>query len=145
MYRCHVCPDATGELADIACGDAWIPRFEQDSSPWSMVICRSASATDLLSKMKEDTSIVTQDVSLQEIKQSQRYNLASKKKRQKARMNLYSRLGYKIPLFDGGFYDNCTSMKTEWTVFFKHKLTLWAEKTGLYMSLYGKKKLNKNK
>lgn len=145
MYRCHVCPDATGELADIACGDAWIPRFEQDSSPWSMVICRSASATDLLSKMKEDKSIVTQDVSLQEIKQSQRYNLASKKKRQKARMNLYSRLGYKIPLFDGGFYDNCTSMKTEWTVFFKHKLTLWAEKTGLYMSLYGKKKLNKKK
>lgn len=145
MYRCHVCPDATGELADIACGDAWIPRFEKDPSPWSMVICRNTFATDLLSKMQHDGIILTQNVSLKEIKQSQRYNLASKKKRQKARMKLYTQLGYKIPFFDGGFNDVCTSMKTEWIVFFKHKLTFWAEKLGLYMFLYGRKKLKKSK
>lgn len=143
MYRCHVCPDATGELADIACGDAWIPRFEQDSCPWSMVICRNNSATELLSKMKRSNNIITENVTIEEIKQSQRYNLASKKKRQKARMNLYKRLGYKIPSFDGGYFNNKTSTKTEWKVFLKHKLTLLAENVGLYMSLYGKKKLNK--
>ena len=145
MYRCHVCPDATGELADISCGDAWIPRFERDSKPWSMVICRSKNSTDLIAKMLRNDKIEQQTVSIEEIKLSQRYNLASKKKRQKARMQLYNKVGYITPNFDGGYFNNVTSMKTELTVFIKHKLTLLAEKLGLYMALYGTKKLKRNK
>lgn len=143
MYRCHVCPDATGELADIACGDAWIKRFEKDKSPWSMIICRNVKATTLLQEMSSNQVITTQQINKEEIKLSQHFNLTSKKKRQKARMNLYTRLGYKIPIFDGGYYSEISSMKTEWIVYAKHKLTLWAEKIGVYMILYGRKKLNK--
>lgn len=144
MLRCHLCPDATGELADIACGDAWIPRFQNDKNTWSMVICRNIKAADLMKRMQEDSVIVTDAVTPAEVEQSQRQNLASKKKRQLARMKLYSRLGYAVPDFRGqGYSQDTTSMKTELTVFMKHKLTLWAEKAGLYMVLYGNKKLQK--
>ena len=144
MLRCHLCPDATGELADIACGDAWIPRFQNDINTWSMVICRNKRASDIVKQMRQDGLIVTEDVTPDEVELSQRLNLASKKNRQSARMKLYSRLGYAIPDFnEQGYSLEVSSMKTEMMVYMKHKLTLWAEKTGLYMTLYGNKKRKK--
>ena len=144
MLRCHLCPDATGELADIACGDAWIPRFQNDKNTWSMVICRNKWAKDLMQGMQSDGVIVTESVTPGEVEQSQRVNLTSKKKRQLARMKLYSRLGHAVPDFEGqGYSQEMSSMKTELMVYIKHKLTLWAEKAGIYMTLYGYKKLKK--
>jgi len=83
--RCHLCVDATGELADIACGDAWLPRFLEDINPWSIVITRNEKADDLVKKMRESDIITTQTISLEEIKSSQFENLTSKKVRQKSR------------------------------------------------------------
>ena len=141
MLRCHLCPDATGELADIACGDAWIPRFQNDNHTWSMVICRNKLSEDLILKMAKEGLIVTESVTHEEMEQSQRQNLASKKTRQLARMKLYTWLGYAIPDFKNQGYSLVTSsMKTEWKVYLKHKITLWAERTGIYMALYGHKK-----
>lgn len=141
MLRCHLCPDATGELADIACGDAWIPRFQDDHHTWSMVICRNQQTADIMKQMELEGLIVSEKVTAEEVELSQRLNLASKKRRQLARMRLYNRLGYAIPDFCGRGYSMVpTSMKTEWKVYVKHKLTLWAEKAGLYMALYGNKK-----
>lgn len=144
MLRCHLCPDATGELADIACGDAWIPRFKNDPATWSMVICRNKVTADIMEQMAKEGLIVTERVTHEEVEQSQRQNLASKKTRQLARMKLYARLGYAIPNFNSqGYSLEASSMKTEWTVYLKHKLTLWAERAGIYMALYGHKKKGK--
>lgn len=144
MLRCHLCPDATGELADIACGDAWIPRFQNDSSTWSMVICRNKQADEIMIQMKNKGLIVTDSVSSDEVSLSQRQNLASKKTRQLSRRKLYIRLGYAVPDFsEQGYPLEQSSMMTECKVYMKHKLTLWAEKLGLYMMLYGHKKLKK--
>lgn len=144
MLRCHLCPDATGELADIACGDAWIPRFQNDSSTWSMVICRNKQADEIMIQMKNKGLIVTDSVSSEEVSLSQRQNLASKKTRQLSRRKLYIRLGYTVPDFsEQGYPLEQSSMMTECKVYMKHKLTLWAEKLGLYMMLYGHKKLKK--
>ena len=144
MLRCHLCVDATGEMADIACGDAWIPRFEKDEHPWSMVICRDAKSSDIIKKMSEDGWLVLEDITQEEVKLSQRLNLASKKKRQATRRKLYGMLGYRLPDFQNeGYYLELTPMKTECIVYFKHQLKLLAEKIGWYMALYGHKKLKK--
>lgn len=145
MHRCFVCPDATGELADIACGDAWIQRFQEDMSPWSMIICRNKKAENIIKDMGEKGAMTLADVSTDEIKLSQRFNLNSKKTRQKARMSLYKILRKSIPEFDGGYNDKTTSLKTELNITFKHWLTLLAERSGLYMILYGRKKLYNKK
>lgn len=141
MLRCHLCPDATGELADIACGDAWIPKYQEDLSTWSMIICRTDSATRLVSSMQQDGVIVSESVTEQDVSQSQRLNLASKKTRQFARMKWYNFLGYSIPDYKNqGYSLNLSSIKTEMQVYVKHQLTFFAEKAGLYMVLYGNRK-----
>ena len=144
MLRCHLCPDATGELADIACGDAWIPRFQEDKNTWSMIICRNNAAKELIEDMNKDGLIATENVTADEVELSQRINLASKKKRQLTRMNLYGKLGYYIPDYKGqGYSMKKSPMKTEIIVYLKHQLTLLAEKAGVYMALYGNKKLRR--
>jgi coenzyme F420 hydrogenase subunit beta len=130
--RCHLCVDATGELADITCGDAWLPRFLKDPNPWSVVITRTRKADDLMIQMRNDNKITTRSISLDEIKSSQHQNLRSKKTRQKSRFYLYKMLGYSIPSFDGGYYDSKIKLWTEITVFTKHTLKGFLEKVGLF-------------
>lgn len=136
MYRCHVCVDATGELADISCGDAWIPRFENDENPWSVVLTRSTNAFEIINAMAEKNLITTAEMTIDEVKLSQRFNLKSKKTRQASRMKLYRMLGYKIPSFDGGYHKNETSIKVELNVFAKHKFKLALEHLGIYLFFY---------
>lgn len=40
-YRCHLCPDGTGQFADISCGDPWYrPRAENEAG-YSLILVRS--------------------------------------------------------------------------------------------------------
>jgi len=144
MLRCHLCVDATGELADISCGDAWIPRFEKDHCAWSMVICRNAFSRQLLENMKTEGILVFEDVTTEEVKQTQRLNITSKKRRQYARRKLYRQFFYRLPdLYNQGYDLSCSSVQTELVVYIKHKLKYMAESLGLYMKLYGYKKLKR--
>lgn len=130
--RCHLCVDATGELADIACGDAWLHRFLNDKNPWSIFITRNKKADDLMNCLIKDGAITTESISQSEVKQSQEENLYSKKVRQKSRFYLYRKLGYAVPSFDGGFFDNPIDLWTEVKVFHKHRLKELLETLGLF-------------
>lgn len=134
--RCHLCVDATGELSDIACGDAWLDRFLQDKNPWSVIITRNKKADDLINDLIKDGIITSEQISSNEIKLSQHQNLSSKKVRQKSRFYLYQKLGYKIPSFDGGYFDNEIDIWTEVKVFFKHRLKQLLEKLNLFYFIY---------
>jgi coenzyme F420 hydrogenase subunit beta len=47
-FRCHLCPDGLGRLADIACGDAW-HRYAGDGDPGrSIVLVRTAKGQEIL-------------------------------------------------------------------------------------------------
>jgi coenzyme F420 hydrogenase subunit beta len=98
--RCVYCVDATGELADIACGDAWIDRFLQTGTSWSIVLARSETSAALIRQMAKDGLIETKDVSAQEILQSQRKNIESKRTRQYKRLRLSHALGIVTPAWD---------------------------------------------
>lgn len=132
MLRCHFCVDAMGELADIACGDAWIDRFKNDEHSWSVIITRSEKATALINDLAFEEKICNEDISLEEVCKSQHQNLVSKKVRQSARYKLYRLLGYKLPDFDGGYNEIISPIKTEIEVFLRHKLFLLLENIGLY-------------
>jgi coenzyme F420 hydrogenase subunit beta len=52
MYRCSLCSDALGELADISCGDAWLPEYKaKDDKGTSVVIVRDKRGEDLLTSV----------------------------------------------------------------------------------------------
>jgi coenzyme F420 hydrogenase subunit beta len=130
--RCRICVDATGELADISCGDAWIPRFLETKKGWSIVMARSELAEKILTKMQQTGDLCISDVSVQEIKASQYDNLNSKKKRQTARMKMFQLLGKKLPSFDGSYYPRTSNLLFELKVHLSHSVFATLEKIGLY-------------
>jgi len=48
--RCRLCPDGTGELADISCGDAWYRDTEPSDAGYSIVLVRTENGRQLLNK-----------------------------------------------------------------------------------------------
>jgi coenzyme F420 hydrogenase subunit beta len=134
--RCHLCVDATAELADIACGDAWLPRFLQDANPWSIILTRSKKADDLICDMIRRQLITIGQISQNEIRFSQRENLHSKKVRQNSRYYLYRMLGFQLPFFDGGYADTEIRLWTELKIFCKHRAKQLLERLHLFPIIY---------
>jgi coenzyme F420 hydrogenase subunit beta len=132
MLRCHFCVDATGELADIACGDAWLDKYQGDIFPWSIIITRDKRASLIIKSITDSGKIEIQPVSHDEVCLSQKQNLESKKIRQQSRYKLYKLLGYSLPKFDGGYYTIPTSLRVELVVFLFHRTKLIIENLGLY-------------
>lgn len=95
--RCTYCVDATGELADFACGDAWIDRFLKTEYSWSVVLARSEFAEQIVGELASKGRIETMPVSSEEIRDSQQKNINSKKYRQYKRMQISRLLGIAIP------------------------------------------------
>ncbi|NLM07313.1 MAG: hypothetical protein GX219_10460 [Tissierellia bacterium] len=135
ILRCHLCVDATGELADIACGDAWIDRYIEHKKQWSIVVGRSKFAREVIEQMCKERVIYCEALDQSEIIKSQWTNIKSKKIRQAARFALYEKLGYEIPKFDGGYSKYVTSMLFELRVFCSHKFKELLEELGLYKTL----------
>jgi coenzyme F420 hydrogenase subunit beta len=51
--RCRLCPDGTGELADISCGDPWYRDAEANDAGHSIVLVRTEKGRQLLNKAVE--------------------------------------------------------------------------------------------
>lgn len=133
LERCRLCVDGTAELADIACGDAWVPRFLESGNPWSIVLARNEQGAGILREMLEKGLIEKKDITLDEIKYSQQSNLSSKKKRQAARRRLYQLIGSKLPIYDGGFPLATTSIWLEGKVLASHFVLRSLETLRLYV------------
>ncbi|PZN92116.1 MAG: hypothetical protein DCF31_17665, partial [Alphaproteobacteria bacterium] len=72
QFRCKICPDAVGNMADIACADAWYgddrgyPSFaEQDGR--SLVIARTAAGLALLDAARATAVVTTEPLAMAEI------------------------------------------------------------------------------
>ena len=102
LRRCVYCIDGTGLLADFACGDAWLERYEKDEHPWSIVLARSQRAEAAVNEMTEAGKLVLDQVSAAEVVRSQRSNLTSKIDRQYKRMRLARLFGSALPTWDVG-------------------------------------------
>lgn len=55
--RCLLCCDLTAELADISCGDAWLPEYKSDNIGKSMIIVRTKTGRDLVDRSLAKESI----------------------------------------------------------------------------------------
>jgi coenzyme F420 hydrogenase subunit beta len=47
-FRCHICPDGTGEFADIACGDPWYRPVVQGEMGSTLIVVRTARGREVL-------------------------------------------------------------------------------------------------
>lgn len=101
--RCVYCIDATGEMADFGCGDAWLDRLLDTGEPWSIILARSERAEQVLEDMIAQGRLATMEVTEDEICFSQRLNLSSKKFRQRKRRALSRLFGITMPEWDTEF------------------------------------------
>lgn len=103
--RCTYCIDATGELADISCGDAWLSRVKALNQVWSSVISRNQIGEAIISEMRSAKLIETGEISKQEVILSQKLNITSKKYRQFKRLRLMHMLFKRVPNWHGCVID----------------------------------------
>lgn len=54
QWRCYICPDHTGEFADIAVGDPWYRPVEEAQPGSSLLIARTRRGVEILHKARED-------------------------------------------------------------------------------------------
>lgn len=86
QFRCKICPDGTGEFADITCADAWessnngYPSFEERPGQ-SLIICRTKEGNELLlGAIKKDyIKLSKKKLIVSEVKKMQPYQVNRKK------------------------------------------------------------------
>lgn len=136
LKRCHLCVDATAELADFSCGDAWIKEYLDKGVPTSIVITRTKTATDILNEMGDRNHISLTDIDIDTVINSQLGNITTKKYRQYGRLKLYNLLGIKVPFIYEGFHKGSISWSTEINVFLSHKIKFIFEKIRFFVFFY---------
>jgi len=83
QFRCKICPDGTGEFADIVCADAWYgqdgyPEFtERDGR--SLVLARTDVGEELLANLISKNIVATTPLAIEEIGKMQPYQALRKK------------------------------------------------------------------
>ena len=76
QFRCKICPDAVGGVADIACADAWYgdddgyPSFEEEEGR-SLVMCRTEAGERLLASALAAGALDVQPLPVEEIDRMQ--------------------------------------------------------------------------
>lgn len=70
-FRCHICPDGTGEFADIACGDPWYRPIKQGEHGSTLIVVRSERGREILRKAIQAGYIVAEPRAAEILVQSQ--------------------------------------------------------------------------
>lgn len=74
FQACDFCDDISGETADIAFGDAWLPRFTEDPKGTSLVVVRRQELADLLEERRLDGTVELEPVTAEAAMTSQDAN-----------------------------------------------------------------------
>jgi coenzyme F420 hydrogenase subunit beta len=76
QYRCKICPDAVGGVADVACGDAWYgddrgyPLFDEADGR-SLVIARTEAGVALMGAAQARGAVVVDPLEIAEVSKMQ--------------------------------------------------------------------------
>ena len=99
LRRCTLCSDMLGELSDLTCGDAWIPRIlRTDKAGSSFVVSRTVEAEELLENAASKEAVELSELALEDLLASQGHALF-KKRKLKARMRLFKLAGQSVPVY----------------------------------------------
>jgi coenzyme F420 hydrogenase subunit beta len=83
QFRCKICPDGTGEFADLVCADAWYgkdgyPDFtERDGR--SLIVARTAAGQQLYDRALAEGWIASEPLAIAEIEKMQPYQANRKR------------------------------------------------------------------
>lgn len=83
QFRCKICPDGTGEFADVACADAWYgkdgyPDFEERAGR-SLIVARTKAGERLVAAAEGRGAVATDPLDVGEIARMQPYQVTRKR------------------------------------------------------------------
>ena len=71
LKACDYCDDVVGEVADITIGDAWLPKFDKDSSGTNLIIVRSKALHKVLLEAGDRGGVQLEAITAKEAADSQ--------------------------------------------------------------------------
>lgn len=100
QWRCYICPDHTGEFADIAVGDPWYREVEPGEAGKSLIVARTERGEAFIRAAAEAgyLTLETEDATL--LPRSQP-NLLSTRGSLAGRLLTLRAMGAKVPVFKG--------------------------------------------
>lgn len=100
QWRCYICPDHTGEFADIAVGDPWYREVQPGEAGKSLIVARTKRGREIIRAAAEAgyLKLETEDASL--LPRSQP-NLLNTRGGLWARLKVLRVLGAAVPVFRG--------------------------------------------
>lgn len=93
--RCWLCPDTTAELADISCGNPWLPEYEREPEGRTIAVVRSDLGQRIMAELKNDFSI--EQIEAASVITSQVHSILFRRDRLKARLSTLRLVGQPIP------------------------------------------------
>ncbi|MWD25975.1 coenzyme F420 hydrogenase [Aquicoccus sp. SCR17] len=103
QFRCKICPDSTGEQADLVCGDAWDGGEGNpldDSAGHNVVLARTARGQRLLDEMRAAERVELEPLALEQMAAMQPHQ-ARRKSQVLARLAGLRVAGQPVPRFRG--------------------------------------------
>jgi len=100
QFRCRLCPDSTGELADISCGDPWYRDIEPGDPGRSLVLVRTPRGRTLLHEAME-TGFVRLEPADPEILPRSQVSLLARRRALWGRLAAFRTCRVPVPCFRG--------------------------------------------
>jgi coenzyme F420-reducing hydrogenase beta subunit len=95
---CDYCDDVVAETADVTVGDAWLPRFVRDDQGTNLLVVRHATIAALLRTAHAQGQIRLEDLSADEVVQSQASGFSHRREGLAYRLSLSDAEGHWRPL-----------------------------------------------
>lgn len=99
-FRCRLCPDSTGEFADISCGDPWYRTIEPGDPGRSLLIARTEKGRQLVRKAEQAGYLILSSANRKIIALSQK-SLLSKRRNLWGRLAALRFFGIPVPKYSG--------------------------------------------
>ncbi len=100
QFRCRLCADATGEFADIACGDPWYRNIAPSDPGWSLILVRTERGKETLAKAIRAGYVVAARQNADVLVQSQK-SLLSRRRHLFGRLMMMRMMGLPVPCYHG--------------------------------------------
>ena len=127
VERSMLCVDLSNELADIAFGDAWAPRYEERHEGFSLLAVRTKRGEDIFRACSDAGVIHNETTDLDDALSMHSHGLYNKKYAVWSRMRLRRWMGRAVP--DYGYTAHCTARQQAVGLFLA--VVFWAGRSAL--------------
>jgi len=100
QFRCRLCPESTGELADLSCGDPWYREVEPGDPGHSLVLVRTAAGRKLLHEAMDAGYVRLEPAEASTLPRSQQ-SLLTRRRHLWGRLQALRLLGVPVPRLRG--------------------------------------------